>query len=31
MKINEMIGLYLKAIDYEILSCKSKYITGKYG
>ena len=31
MKINEMIGFYLKAIDYEILIGKSKYITGKYG
>ena len=27
MKINEMIGFYLKAIDYEILISKSKYLT----
>jgi hypothetical protein len=31
MKINEMIGFYLKAINYEIFSSKSKYLTGKYG
>jgi hypothetical protein len=26
MKTNEMIGFYLKAIDYEILISKSKYL-----
>jgi len=29
MKFNEMIGFYLKAIDYEILISKSKYLKSR--